>query len=71
VTMRASDDHVKKVMSQQQRWKFDLITFDDGETIEDYVLCVSGMVVHLTTLSEEVRIVRSSQRCFELCLLQI
>jgi hypothetical protein len=69
--MRASDDHVKKAMSQQQRRKFDLITFDDGETIEDYVLRVSGMAAHLATLSEEVRIVRSSQRCFELCLLQI
>jgi hypothetical protein len=29
--------------------------FDDGETIEDYALRLSGMATHLTTLSEEVK----------------
>jgi hypothetical protein len=29
--------------------------FDDGETVEDYTLRLSGMVVHLTTLNEEVK----------------
>jgi hypothetical protein len=29
--------------------------FDDGETIEDYALCLSGMAAHLTTLGEEVK----------------
>jgi hypothetical protein len=37
------------------RWKFDLTTFDDGETIEDYALCLSGMATHLATLGEEVK----------------
>jgi hypothetical protein len=35
--------------------KFNLTRFDDGETIEDYVLCLSGMAVHLATLDEEVK----------------
>jgi hypothetical protein len=48
-TMRVGDDRVKKVTVQQLRRKFDLITFDDGETIEDYALCLSSMAVHLTT----------------------
>jgi predicted deacylase len=29
--------------------------FDDGETIEDYALCLSGMVAHLTTLGDKVK----------------
>jgi hypothetical protein len=35
--------------------KFDLTTFNDGETIEDYALCLSDMVAHLAVLSEEVK----------------
>jgi hypothetical protein len=55
MTMRVSDDHVKKVTSQQLRRKFDLTMFDDGATIEDYALCLSGMAAHLAMLSEEVK----------------
>jgi hypothetical protein len=53
-TMRVDDDHVKKVMTQQLRQKFNLATFDDGETVEDYAWCLSVMAVHLAMLSEEV-----------------
>jgi hypothetical protein len=35
--------------------KFDLSTFDDSETIEDYVLRLSSMAAHLATLGEEVK----------------
>jgi hypothetical protein len=35
--------------------KFDLSTFDDGETVEDYALHMRGMVVHLVMLDEEVK----------------
>jgi hypothetical protein len=42
-TMRVSDDRVKKATAQQSRQKFNLTKFDDGETIEDYALCLSGM----------------------------
>jgi hypothetical protein len=35
--------------------KFDLSTFDDGETVEDYALHLRGMVVHLIMLDEEVK----------------
>jgi hypothetical protein len=55
VTMRVGDDRVKKVTMQQLRQKFDLATFNDGETVEDYTLRLSGMAAHLATLSEEVK----------------
>jgi hypothetical protein len=55
VTMRVSDDRVKKATSQQLRWKFNLTIFDDDETINDYVLHLSGMAAHLAMLSEEVK----------------
>jgi hypothetical protein len=54
-TMRVGDDCVKKAMMQQLHQKFDLTMFDDDETIEDYVLRLSGMVAQLTTLGEEVK----------------
>jgi hypothetical protein len=53
--MRVSDDRMKKAMAQQLRQKFDLAMFDDGETVEDYALRLSGMAVHLTTLGKEVK----------------
>jgi hypothetical protein len=53
--MRVGDDRVKKVTMQQLRQKFDLATFNDGETVEDYALRLSGMAAHLATLSEEVK----------------
>jgi hypothetical protein len=55
VTMRVGDDRVKKVMAQQLHRKFDLATFDDNETVEDYMLRLSGMAAHLATLGEEVK----------------
>jgi hypothetical protein len=54
-TMRVGDDRMKKATTQQLRQKFDLTTFDDDETVEDYVLRLSGMAAHLATLSEEVK----------------
>jgi hypothetical protein len=29
--------------------------FDDNETVEDYVMLMRGMAVHLTTLGEELK----------------
>jgi hypothetical protein len=54
-TMRVDDDRVNKATTQQLHRKFDLATFDDGETVKDYALRLSGMVAHLTTLGEEVK----------------
>jgi hypothetical protein len=54
-TMRVSDDRMKKATTQQLCQKFNLAMFDDGETVEDYALHLSGMAVHLTTLGEEVK----------------
>jgi hypothetical protein len=55
VTMRVGDDRVKKATVQQLRQKFDLATFNDGETVEDYALRLSGIAAHLTTLGEEAK----------------
>jgi hypothetical protein len=55
VTMRVDNDRVKEMMMQQLCQKFDLATFEDCETIEDYTLRLSVMAVHLTTLGEEVK----------------
>jgi hypothetical protein len=55
VTMRVSDDRVKKVTTQELRQKFDVATFDDGESVEDYALRMSSMAVHLAMLGEEVK----------------
>jgi hypothetical protein len=54
-TMRVGDDRMKKATAQQLCQKFNLAMFDDGETVEDYALRLSGMAVHLTTLGEEVK----------------
>jgi hypothetical protein len=35
--------------------KFNLAMFDDGETVKDYALRLSGMAAHLATLGEEVK----------------
>lgn len=54
-TMRVGDDRVWKSTAQQLRQKFDLATFTDGETVEDYALRLTGMAAHLGTLGEEVK----------------
>jgi hypothetical protein len=46
---------MKKATVKQLRQKFDLATFNDGETIKDYSLRLRGMVVHLAMLCEEVK----------------
>jgi hypothetical protein len=53
--MRVGEDCVKKMAVPQLRWKFDLATFEDDETVEDYASCLNDIVVHLTTLGEEVK----------------
>jgi hypothetical protein len=53
--MRVGDNRVKKATTQQLCWKFNLTTFDDGETGEDYALRLSDMAAQLTMLDEEVK----------------
>jgi hypothetical protein len=55
MTMRVSDNRVKKATTQQLRRKFDLAIFNDGEIVKDYVLRLSGMAAHLAMLDEEVK----------------
>jgi hypothetical protein len=54
-TMRISDDRVKKVTSQQLHRMYNLTAFEDREIVEDYALCLNGMVAHLATLGEVVK----------------
>jgi hypothetical protein len=54
-TMRVGDDRLKKVTTQQLHRKFDLATFDDGETVENYALHLSSMAAHHAILGEEVK----------------
>jgi hypothetical protein len=51
----AKKDMTKKATTQQLRRKFDLATFNDNETVEDYVPHLSSMVAHLATLDKEVK----------------
>jgi hypothetical protein len=53
--MMVGDDRVKKATTQQLHQKFNLATFNEGETIEDYASRLSGMAAHLATLGEEVK----------------
>jgi hypothetical protein len=55
MTMRIGDDRVKKAMAQQLCRKFNLAMFNDGKTVEDYAMRLSGMAVHLATLGEKVK----------------
>jgi hypothetical protein len=41
--VRTGDDRVEKATMQQLCWKFDLATFNNDETVEDYALHLSGM----------------------------
>jgi hypothetical protein len=55
MTIRVRDNRVKKSMPQQLSQKFDLATYEDGETVEDYELLLNDMAAYLTMLSEEVK----------------
>jgi hypothetical protein len=54
-TKRVGDDRLKTTTTQQLCQKFDLTTFNDGETVKDYALRLSSMTAHLAKLSEEVK----------------
>lgn len=54
VTMRVSNDRVKKSAAEQLHQKFNLAMFNDGETVEDCTLRLEGMAAHLSTLDEEI-----------------
>jgi hypothetical protein len=53
-TMRVGDDRVKKASAQQLRSKFDRAAFKEGESVEDFILQLNGMVTTLATLGETV-----------------
>jgi hypothetical protein len=49
-TMRVGDEHVKENSAQELRQEFELATFKDGETVEDFALCLMGMQASQQTL---------------------
>jgi hypothetical protein len=51
-TLRVGDDRVRKNIAQQLLHEFELTTFKDGESVEDYALRLTGMQASLATLGE-------------------
>jgi hypothetical protein len=52
--MRIGDDHVRKVTAQQLPRQFNLVASCEDESVEDYLMHLSGMVAQLATLGVEV-----------------
>jgi hypothetical protein len=58
--LRVGDDRMKKSAAVQLRRKFDMATFNDGKSVEDFALRLNGMAAELATLGarmEEGKIV--------------
>jgi hypothetical protein len=53
-TMRVGDDRVKENSAQQLRREFELASFKDGETVEDFALRLTSMQASLEALGEEL-----------------
>ncbi|XP_078437633.1 uncharacterized protein LOC144708254 [Wolffia australiana] len=53
-TMRIGDDRVRKTSAQNLRRQFDLATFKEGESVEDYALRLNSMASTLTTLGDKI-----------------
>ncbi|XP_066311111.1 uncharacterized protein [Miscanthus floridulus] len=51
-TMRISDDRVRKSMAQSLRAEYEQIAFRDGESVEDFALCLSNLVQRLAILGD-------------------
>jgi len=51
-TLHIGDDRVRKNTAQQLLREFELSMFKDGESVEDYVLRLTGMQASLATLGE-------------------
>ncbi|XP_078447012.1 uncharacterized protein LOC144715880 [Wolffia australiana] len=52
--MRIGDDRVRKTSAQNLRRQFDLMTFKEGESVEDYALRLNSMASTLTTLGDKI-----------------
>jgi hypothetical protein len=73
-TMRVNDDRVKKAQARQLHSQFDCAMFKEGETVEDFALCLNEMVATLATLEEiveEQKVVEKILHCVPLRLKQI
>jgi hypothetical protein len=49
-TCGVDNDLLKKTAAVLLRRKFDLVTFNNGESVEDFVLLLNGMAAELSTL---------------------
>jgi hypothetical protein len=52
--LRVGDDRMKKTVAMLLQRKFDLATFNDGWSIEDFTLRLNGMAAELSTLGAGV-----------------
>jgi hypothetical protein len=62
-TMCVEDDRVKKDVAQQLWNQFDRATFREGESVEDFALCMNGMVITPGEIMEEHKVVEKILRC--------
>jgi hypothetical protein len=69
--MRVVDDRVKKASAQQLRSQFDRAAFKEGESVEDFILRLNGMVATLGETVEEHVVVEKVLCCVPPRLKQI
>jgi hypothetical protein len=60
-------EHVRKAWASMLRWEFDSLAFEDGETVDDFAVCMTRLTTQLAVLrssytDEEIR---------SLCLLRL
>ena len=51
-SMRIDDERVRKSTAQSLRAEYEQTTFRDGESVEDFALCLSNIVQRLAILSD-------------------
>ena len=69
-TMRLGVDRVKEVNAQKLLQEFENIAFRDGETVDQFSMCITNLVANLRTLGETVedaRVIKKFLRVVPSC----
>jgi hypothetical protein len=64
--MRIGSDRVRKGKVQQLKKGFEMISFRDGESVDDFALCLTNLVTSLATLGSPIGKLKSSRNSCEL-----
>jgi hypothetical protein len=51
-TMRIGDERIRQAMAQRLRREYEMLTFRDGEGVEEFAMRMAGIVKQLTTLGD-------------------